>query len=171
MKAKKVLKLLQVTRPTLCSYVRKGYIKTFVMPSGRYEYDDNSVYEFMGIKNRDVAIYSRVPVNDPIKLDEQLKHCNDYAASRNYNVTKTYSEIACGYDIDRKGFLDLLHEVTEYKIRTLIIACKEALVTTGFNAWADIFKENGCEIMIADGYEMPEGSAQIEIDKFVNEMN
>lgn len=47
MKGKKVLKLLQVTRPTLCSYVKKGIIKTKRLPNGFYEYDEESVYKLL----------------------------------------------------------------------------------------------------------------------------
>ena len=36
MKAKKVIKLLQVTRPTLCSYVKRGIVKVTELPNGSY---------------------------------------------------------------------------------------------------------------------------------------
>lgn len=46
MKAKEVLKELNITRPTLCSYVQKGYIKAIKLPNGQYDYIDQSIYEF-----------------------------------------------------------------------------------------------------------------------------
>ena len=40
MKSKEVLELLQISRPTLCKYVKEGIIKTSVMPNGRYDYEE-----------------------------------------------------------------------------------------------------------------------------------
>ena len=47
MKASKVLKLLQVTRPTLCKYVKTGKIRGKRLPNGYYDYDEESVYKFL----------------------------------------------------------------------------------------------------------------------------
>lgn len=46
MKASEVLKVLGVTRRTLCTYVKKGYIRVNVQPNGRYVYDRESVERF-----------------------------------------------------------------------------------------------------------------------------
>ena len=48
MKAKQVFKLLKITRPILCSYVRDNKIKATKLPNGYYDYDENSVYQFLG---------------------------------------------------------------------------------------------------------------------------
>ncbi len=42
MKAKDVLTKLGITRPTLCSYVKKGYITAIKLPNGQYDYDISS---------------------------------------------------------------------------------------------------------------------------------
>lgn len=41
MKAKEVMKKYQITRNTLCNWVKKGWINVEVMPSGNYKYNDN----------------------------------------------------------------------------------------------------------------------------------
>ena len=48
MKSKEVLKILGVTRVTLSSYVKSGKIKVTKMTNGYYEYDDKSVFDFIG---------------------------------------------------------------------------------------------------------------------------
>jgi len=48
MKANRVLDLLKISRQTLCKYVKTGQIKVKTLPSGRYDYDESSVYEFLG---------------------------------------------------------------------------------------------------------------------------
>lgn len=44
-KAKEVLELLQISRPTLTKYVKEGIIKVNILPNGRYDYDKDSVYK------------------------------------------------------------------------------------------------------------------------------
>ena len=48
MKSKEVLKILQVTRPTLCKYVKAGLVKVDSVINGRYIYNDESVYHLIG---------------------------------------------------------------------------------------------------------------------------
>lgn len=58
MKANKVLKYLNITRPTLCKYVKTGKLKVTALVNGDYDYDDESVAEAMnGFKRRSVAVY------------------------------------------------------------------------------------------------------------------
>ena len=52
MKAKDVLSVLRITRPTLTRYVKDEIIKVNVLPNGRYDYDEESVYSFL---NKDVS--------------------------------------------------------------------------------------------------------------------
>ena len=49
MKAAEVMKLLGITRPTLCKYVKEGKIKTDACVNGQYRYNKESVYAL--IKN------------------------------------------------------------------------------------------------------------------------
>lgn len=44
MKAAEVMKLLGITRPTLCKYVKEGKIKTDACVNGQYRYNKESVY-------------------------------------------------------------------------------------------------------------------------------
>ena len=46
MRASEVLEFLGVTRRTLYNYVKRGYIRVNVQPSGRYIYDRESVERF-----------------------------------------------------------------------------------------------------------------------------
>ena len=50
MKAKEVMELLDISRRTLTRYITKGVIKGNRLPTGRYIYDDESVYKLAGEK-------------------------------------------------------------------------------------------------------------------------
>jgi len=43
-----------------------------------------------------VAIYARVSTHDQKTIKMQIKHCQDYARSRNWNVSKVVQDIASG---------------------------------------------------------------------------
>ena len=43
MKAKEVMEKLQITRPTLCKYVKQGLIKIDACINGQYRYNEESV--------------------------------------------------------------------------------------------------------------------------------
>ena len=47
MKAKEVLALLDITRPTLCKYVKQGLIKVDSCVNGQYRYNKESVYALL----------------------------------------------------------------------------------------------------------------------------
>ena len=47
MKSNKVLKLLNITRPTLSRYVKEKLVKYKVQPNGFYDYDEESVYKIL----------------------------------------------------------------------------------------------------------------------------
>lgn len=47
MKAKEVLKILNITRPTLCKYVKQGLVKIDACINGQYRYNAESVYNLL----------------------------------------------------------------------------------------------------------------------------
>ena len=47
MKAKEVLRVLGITRPTLCKYVKQGLVKVDSVINGLYRYNVDSVYALL----------------------------------------------------------------------------------------------------------------------------
>lgn len=74
MKAKDVLRLLNITRPTLTKYVKEGKVKVDATINGQYVYNDRSVFELMrGGSSRKNVIYARVSTGKQKKdLEEQV---------------------------------------------------------------------------------------------------
>ena len=56
MKAKEVLKVLDISRRTLSRYITKGIIKGKRLPTGRYIYDDESVLKLADEKKYIIII-------------------------------------------------------------------------------------------------------------------
>lgn len=47
MKAKEVMEILKITRPTLCKYVKQGLVKVDAVINSRYRYNSESVYALL----------------------------------------------------------------------------------------------------------------------------
>jgi predicted site-specific integrase-resolvase len=48
MRANEVLKVLNITRPTLCKYIKEGKIKIDATINGQYRYNAESVFHLIG---------------------------------------------------------------------------------------------------------------------------
>ncbi len=91
MKSKEVLKLLGVTRVTLTSYVKKKLIKVTLLANGFYDYDEDSVYRFIGKNKRVNIIYARVSTHKQSKdLKKQVKFLSDYCASNHIPINDVF---------------------------------------------------------------------------------
>lgn len=149
MKANKVLNILKISRPTLCHYVKSEKLKVNLLPNGDYDYDDDSVYNLIGIKTREVAIYGRVSTSK--QKNDLIRQLNDirlFANKNGYQVTKEYSDVASGLSFDRKNFKDLLFEVINRKIKIVIISHKDRFTRISFDMWKELFEYFDCKIIV-----------------------
>ncbi len=151
MKAKEVLQLLRITRPTLSKYVKDGTIKATILKNGRYDYDRESVYAFL---NRDcprkTVIYARVSTHkQKPDLENQLQLLKTYAIMNGYAVGAVYQDIASGISFEkRKEFFQMLDDIILGQIATVLIAYKDRLSRVGFELFKHLFAKFGCEIII-----------------------
>lgn len=88
MKSNEVLKLLQITRPTLTKYVKQGIIKVETLPNGRYDYDKDSVYKLFnkGVE-RKTYLYARVSTSkQKTDLENQISMLKQFCFANGYSV-------------------------------------------------------------------------------------
>lgn len=150
MKSCKVLKLLNVTRPTLCSYVKNGKIKTKKLPSGQYDYDEESVYAFLN-KNitRKNVIYCRVSTQKQKKdLHNQQKTVESWCLKNGIKISDVYSDIGSGINFDRKEFQRLVDDVINHRISKIYITYKDRLSRISFDMFKNMFANFNCEIVV-----------------------
>ena len=57
MRAKEVLELLKITRPTLCKYVKQGLIKIDAVINGQYRYNEESVRALLKNNSKNIKEY------------------------------------------------------------------------------------------------------------------
>lgn len=147
MKSKDALRILNVSRVTLSSYVKLGKIKVTKLSNGYYDYDDNSIFQFIGNDKKFNVIYARVSTykqkND---LQNQINNISDFCKLNNFIIDKTYSEISSGIDLDREQFNLLLNDVFKYKVDKIFISNKDRLTRLSFITLENIFKQFGTTI-------------------------
>lgn len=153
MKSSEVLKKLGVTRVTLCDYVKRGVIKVTKKKNGQYDYDEASVYEFLGMKfekKKKVNIsYSRVSTQaQKEQLKEQTLRIYNSCISRGIELEEQIEDIKSGMDANRKGFQKVLERVIKGEIGLLVIENKDRLTRFNFDALEYIFKYYGTQIVV-----------------------
>ena len=169
MKAKEVLSILRITRPTLTKYVKNGTIKVQVLPNGRYDYDEKSVYDFLN-KNveRKTVLYCRVSTQ---KQKQDLKNQEDllkqFCFSNGIKINNVYKDIASGIDFEKRNdFFMMLDEIIAGKIDTVVITYKDRLSRIGFNLFTYLFQKYNCKIIIVSEI----GSTKLDSEEIFEEI-
>ena len=151
MKAKEVLKLLRITRPTLYRYRDQGFIKADKLPNGYYDYNEEDVYNWFnkGVK-RKTYLYARVSTPKQKKdLENQVELLKQWSFSNGYQISGVYSDVASGISFEkRKQFFEMLDEIINYRVEKVIIAYKDRLSRVGFELFYYLFKKFGVEIVV-----------------------
>jgi len=158
MKAKDVLKILKVTRPTLCKYVKIGKIKVNRINERKLDYNEDDVFALAGIKQRKKGvIYARVSTNSQkSSLESQVNILKEYANKNGVQIEGVYKDIASGLSFDRGNFNSLLMEVIQYKIKEVYITDKDRLSRISFNMWKELFSYFNCNIVVLNDIQSDE---------------
>ena len=146
-----VLRILQITRPTLTKYVKEKKIKVTVKGNGRYDYDADSVYKML---NKDIErktyLYARVSTSKQKKdLEDQVQLLKNFCFQNGYVINGIYQDIASGISFDkRKQFFEMLDDILAGKVNKVIITYKDRLSRVGFELFVYLFRKYGCEIIV-----------------------
>lgn len=126
-------------------------MKRTKLSSGLYDYDEDSVYTFL---NKDVkrktVIYSRVSTAKQKKdLENQTNLLKSWAFNSGYQINHVYSDIASGISFEkRKEFFEMMDEIIDHKIETVIIAYKDRLSRVAFELFSYLFSQYGTQIIV-----------------------
>lgn len=154
MKAKEVLKILNITRPTLSKYVKDGTIKVLATHNGQHVYDDESVYAFIGLKKRKHdrinVIYARTS-NPPTKYaEEQANRLLNYCTSNGITVDEQIIDVKSGMNFSRDGMSQLIEKVVKGKVELIVIENKDRLCRFGFELFETFCKYFKTKILVVN---------------------
>lgn len=150
MKSCKVLKLLNISRQTLCKYVKNKLIDVKKLPSGFYDYNEESVYKLLN-KNieRKNVIYARVStIKQKKDLFNQVKYVEKYCIENGIKIHDIFQDIGSGINYERKEFQRLVNEVVNHKISKIYITYKDRLSRISFDLFKNLFDTFNCKIII-----------------------
>lgn len=151
MKAKEVMEVLQISRQTLYRWRRDGVLPATELSSGRYDYNDESVY---AILNKDVPrgvyLYARVSTpKQKADLKNQMQDLKSFAIANGYVVAGAFQDVASGISFEkRQEFFKLLDLVINHKVSKVIITNKDRLSRVGFEMFKHLFKHYHVDIVI-----------------------
>ncbi len=149
MKARDVMKLLNICRTTLYNYTKDGTIKATLLSNGYYDYDEESVLKFIKKDNRSNVIYARVSTykqkND---LQMQINKIQKYCKDNKIDIEKIYSEVSSGIDFERIQFNELMNDVFNHKIKNIYVSHRDRLTRLSFKTIENIFEKFNTKIIV-----------------------
>ena len=102
-------------------------------------------------RERDVVVYCRVSsAGQKDDLASQVRAMEAYCLGAGSAVDEWIQEIGGGMNFKRKRFLALVERIERGELRQLLIAHKDRLMRFGFDLFAHIAAENGCEVVIVN---------------------
>ena len=155
MKLSEVRSVLHVATPTIYRYLDRGYIKATRKPSGQWEYDRESVYQFLNHgAPRKICLYGRVSTyKQKVDLQNQMHDLEIFAKKRGYTISNEFSDIASGISFkQRTQFFKLLDLVINNQVSKVVITHKNRLSRVGFDLFKHLFEHYGTEIVIMSDY-------------------
>lgn len=146
--------LNSITYKTALIWFKNGKIKedTYTSNSGGlYVYIPD--YDNVNAKQKPVYIYTRVSShNKKDDLNRQYERCMCFAKEHNYNIAKSFKEIASGMNDNRTQFNKLL----EQNAGIIIVENKDRLTRFGFNYINNLYSKLGGEIIVINNDENDE---------------
>jgi predicted site-specific integrase-resolvase len=121
-----------------------GKIKVTKLDNGYYDYDETSVFKIIKKDSRINVIYSRVSTyKQKTDLENQINKITAYCQSKNIQISKTYSDINSGLDLDRTSFNNLMDDVINLNIKNIYITHEDRLTRMSFKTIQHLFSKYG----------------------------
>lgn len=144
-KPKDFAELLGVSVKTLQRWDRDGILKANRTPTDRRYYTYDQYLQFKGINtvedNREIVIYARVSTrNQKDDLKIQVEFLKTFCNSKGMIVSQCIEDFGSGLNYNRKKWNQLLNEVMDNKIKTIVISNKDRFIRFGYD-WFEKFCE------------------------------
>jgi putative resolvase len=144
---KEATSILNISRDTLYSYVKKGMIRKYHINQRKVLYSEEDVYGLIGKrykKDDKIVIYARV-ANGHRKhdLDEQVERVTSWCIKNGLQVRGTYTDVCRSLEFRRSkrgGFHAMLREVIAKKVDSIVMESPDRLARIGHDLFFEICK-------------------------------
>ena len=158
-KPKDFAELLGVSVKTLQRWDREGILKANRTPTDRRYYTYDQYLQFKGINtendNRQIVIYARVSTgNQKDDLQNQVTFLRQFCNAKGIIVDQCIEEYGSGLNYNRKKWNQLLDEVMEQKIKTIIVTHKDRFVRFGYDWFEKFCMKFNTTIVVVNNEEL-----------------
>ena len=154
-KQKDFAELLGVSVKTLQRWDRDGILKANRTPTDRRYYTYEQYLQFKGVQTendrRDTVIYARVSTkNQKDDLQNQVEFLKQFCNAKGMIVNQCIEDFGSGLNYNRKKWNQLLDEVMENKIKTIVISDKDRFIRFGYDWFEKFCEKFNTKIMIVN---------------------
>ena len=154
-KPKDFAELLGVSVKTLQRWDRDGILKANRTPTDRRYYTYEQYLQFKGVQTendrRDTVIYARVSTkNQKDDLQNQVEFLKQFCNAKGMIVNQCIEDFGSGLNYNRKKWNQLLDEVMENKIKTIVISDKDRFIRFGYDWFEKFCEKFNTKIMIVN---------------------
>lgn len=158
-KPKDFAELIGVSVKTLQRWDREGILKAKRTPTDRRYYTYDQYLWFKGIDiqkdERQTVIYARVSTrNQKDDLKNQVSFLRQFCNARGIIVGQCIEDYGSGLNYNRKKWNDLLNEVMEGKVKTIIISHRDRFVRFGYDWFEKFCMKFNTTIMVVNNEEL-----------------
>lgn len=148
MKAKEVMDRYGICRATLWRWIKMEKIGYTIKPSGRYDYEDKTLFKD---KKKKTVLYARCSTSGQKEnLERQVDRLKSFASSNGYVIDEIYQEIASALNYNRKQYRKLFNEIISNDIERIIIEYKDRLLRIGFDDFKNLCDKFKVELIVID---------------------
>ena len=158
-KPKDFAELIGVSVKTLQRWDRNGTLKANRTPTDRRYYTYEQYLQFKGINtendNRQIVIYARVSTrNQKDDLHNQVSFLRQFCNAKGIIVDRCIEDYGSGLNYNRKKWNELLDEVMEQKIKTIIVTHKDRFIRFGYDWFEKFCMKFNTTIVVVNNEEL-----------------
>ena len=128
------------------------------------DYNEEDIFKVAGLTNtRSCAVYARTL--DSKAIDSQVEIVTNFAISNGYAIDNVYKDVCNGFTLDRPELNKLIHDLHNFKIKTVFVLSKDILSIDSFNTLKNIFELNHCQVVVISKLTTSDLSKELEILK------
>lgn len=158
-KPKDFAQLIGVSVKTLQRWDREGILKAYRTPTDRRYYTYAQYLQFKGAEpkqdSRKAVIYARVSTkNQKDDLKNQVAFLRQYANARGLIVDECIEDYGSGLNYNRKKWNELLDDVMDGNVKTIIITHKDRFIRFGYEWYEKLCGRFNTNIIVVNNEEL-----------------